>query len=334
MSHLGTACAVVFACLLMTTVYAAMQPPAANPRLASRWVDLGLDAERQGRLDQARDDLLQAAGLDKRYLPAWTLANFYLRLGDAENFWPWARRAALLNYDDLRPLLQLAHAMEPDAPPAVQRLGGGERLLRADLDYLIEQSRFDQAQQVARLLLARGSPQDRPRLIETAGRQIRAGNARYALELWNALFSPLDPERGVVLANGDLEHAPSGLAFDGRLPPAEGVSAKWQPSRLSFSLDGSQPESCALLEQVVPLAPARRYRLSFEYLTGVSEGVFWDLDGKESAALKPAETWQQAQSLFRAHASLGQLRLIYRREAGTVRSEGRLEIRNLHMEAL
>src|SRR5579863_9090020 len=60
----------------------------SNTRLSSAWMALGL--EHGG----TESDLLQAASVDRRYLPAWTLANFYFRAGNQKAFWPWARRAA------------------------------------------------------------------------------------------------------------------------------------------------------------------------------------------------------------------------------------------------
>jgi tetratricopeptide (TPR) repeat protein len=117
-----------------------------NPRLASAWMHLGLDAETEGNLIDAESDLLRAARVDRQYLPAWTLANFYFRRGDAANFWPWARRAAALTYDDYRPLLRLADALETSPQRVVTRLGSRPRLLRAYMDLLIGAGRADAAQ--------------------------------------------------------------------------------------------------------------------------------------------------------------------------------------------
>jgi tetratricopeptide (TPR) repeat protein len=105
-----------------------------NPRLASAWIHLGLDAEADGNLPEAEADLLQAARVDHLYLPAWTLANFYFRRGDRVRFWRWAERAAALTYDDYRPLLRLADVFDPCPQRVASRLGGGERLLRAYRD--------------------------------------------------------------------------------------------------------------------------------------------------------------------------------------------------------
>ena len=141
-----------------------------NPRLSSAWIQLGLDAEAEGNFPEAEADLLRAAGVDRLYLPAWTLANFYFRRGDAEKFWPWAERAARLTFDDYRPLLRLADALGTSPQRVARRLGGGAPLLRAYLDLLINAHRLDSARAVASLLAARHDPADRDRLAAFAER--------------------------------------------------------------------------------------------------------------------------------------------------------------------
>jgi hypothetical protein len=141
-----------------------------NPRLSPAWIHLGLDAEADGNLREAEMDLLHAARVDHLYLPAWTLANFYFRRGDADGFWLWAKQAARLTYDDYRPLLRLADALDTSPQRVALRLGGGAPLLRAYLDLLINAQRLDSAQEVARLLAALHDPADRARLAAFAER--------------------------------------------------------------------------------------------------------------------------------------------------------------------
>jgi len=141
-----------------------------NLRLSSAWIQLGLTAEADGNLQEAERDLLQASRVDRLYLPAWTLTNFYFRRGDAARFWPWAEQAARLTFDDYRPLLRMADGLEKSPQRVATRLGGGASLLRAYLDLLIDAKRFDSAQQVADLLAACHDPADHDRLAAFAER--------------------------------------------------------------------------------------------------------------------------------------------------------------------
>ena len=133
----------------------------------------------------------------------------------------------------------------------------------------MQSGQLAQAQQAARFL-GRAEPRKPPnshdaaRLIDLAERQIQAGRAADALELWNTVSAPLDPVHGPVLSNPNLVSAPGGLAFDWQLPHCDGIAATWQPSLLTFLLSGDQPDSCVLLEQVVPLAKDAGYRLQFQ----------------------------------------------------------------------
>jgi len=322
----------------------------ANPRDATAWIAKGLAAERRNDMEVAQYDLLEATRIDHRYTPAWTLTNFYFRRASSGNygpgpFWRWARRTAGLTYDDFRPLLTLAHSLDPNPRSVIEKLGGGTRLLCADLDYLVQQKRLSQAQEVARILMQqrRNEKADGPRLIALADRQIRAGRARDAVELWNAASTPLDPEHGPILANQDLMTVPTGVAFDWHLPHGGGFTSAWRPGQLKFSLSGDQPDDCVLLEQMILIARGKLYRLRFEYITdGLTSptGLVWDLDRATGGALSAASSWRAAESVLRPPASsgetirLGALHLSYRRKAGTTRTVGQIEIRRLTIDVL
>lgn len=141
-----------------------------NPRLSSAWIQLGLDAEADGNLAEAEMDLLRAASVDRLYVPAWTLVNFYFRRDDEAKFWPWAKRAAELTSDDYRPLLRLADTLDTSPQRVATRLGGGAPLLRAYLDILINAHHLDPAREIAGLLSARHDPVDQERLAAFAER--------------------------------------------------------------------------------------------------------------------------------------------------------------------
>src|SRR5208282_2217428 len=66
----------------------------ANPRSSAAWMALGLLQDSTGDPLAAEQSLQQAAQVDRQYLPAWTLSNFYFRRANRERFWLWADRAA------------------------------------------------------------------------------------------------------------------------------------------------------------------------------------------------------------------------------------------------
>ncbi len=123
-----------------------------NPRFSSAWITLGIEAERAGDPAGAEAMLLEAARVDHQFLPAWTLTNFYFRRGDPSSFWPWAKRAAALTFDDYRPLLQLCDRLNPHPAEVIERLTGGPLLMRAYIDLLIGEHRQSEAEAVSGLL--------------------------------------------------------------------------------------------------------------------------------------------------------------------------------------
>jgi tetratricopeptide (TPR) repeat protein len=305
----------------------------ANPRSGSAWITLGLLEEASGAHSSAERSLRHAAQVDHQYLPAWTLSNFYFRQASRELFWAWADRAASLTYDDFRPLLRLCDQFEPDPARMLAHFGDTRRLRPAYLDFLIGDNRLEAAQQVARGMLAERA--NDPHLVDLADRQLRAGNTASAIELWNAAsgFPAIDPSAGSILTNGDLARAPLNLGFDWRLGQTDGVAQTWRPSELVFTLSGSQPEACVLLEQTIYLVP-RHFRLRFDYMTGTPSptGLHWSLGDIEGPRIEPSPAWREGAFDLPRQRGVRELKLFYRREPGTTRTEGRIEIRNLRLE--
>jgi tetratricopeptide (TPR) repeat protein len=306
----------------------------ANPRSSAVRIAFGLLEEACGHLSSAEQSLREAALMDHEYLPAWTLANFYFRRANREQFWAWADRVTALAYQDLRPLLRLADQFEPDPARMLAHFHDAPSLRPSYLNFLIGENRLDAAQQVAR-----GMSEDRandPHLIDLADRQLRAGNALPAIELWNVAsgFSPIDPSAGRILTNGDLARAPLNLGFDWRVGQAEGVTQSWKPSELTFTFSGAQPESCVLLEQTIFLVRGH-FRLRFDYLAddGPTTGVHWSLDNIEGPSIEPGSQWREGAFDLPRTQGLRNLKLSYRRKRGTTRTEGRIEVRNLRLEA-
>ncbi len=303
-----------------------------NPHSSSAWIALGLLEDRLGDARSAERSLLQAAMVDHQYLPAWTLTNFYFRWANRDEFWRWADRSATLGYDDFGPLLRLCDRFERDPTRLLAHFQDSRGLGAAYLNILIGENRLDAAQQVAR-----GMSEDRANdryLAGLADWQLRAGNAAYAMELWNAAagFPPIEPATGRVLTNGDLARAPSNVGFDWRLGQIEGVAQRWMPGELQITLSGSQPEACVLLEQRIFLVP-RNLCLRFDYRTDEeATGIHWSLDAREGPPIEPSSHWNEGTFDLPRADGIRSLKLFYRREPGTVRAEGRIEVRNLRLE--
>ena len=318
-----------------------------NPRDSAAWMGLGLAAERNGDMEQARDCFLEAEKVDRQYLPAWTSANFFFRRGNDLQFWRAATRAAAMSYDDLAPLIELADHREPDAIAALQRLGNSAGLERGYLRLLIRQGRWQEAEDVSVRLSLRGDARDRELLLHFTDRLIEAKKGPAALRAWNRLQQFPAPERASrgMLVNQNFQTQPSGHGFDWRVTEPPRGSVHWDRSKLEFWLADSIPDACTLLEQWV-LLDRGPYRLRFQYRTdGLAEetGLRWRLlhDGREaasSAVLAPApkriSDGTFAEWNFQvAKADLYQLAWIYSRVPGTIHHEGRAELAFVGLEA-
>ncbi len=318
---------------------------ALNPYDSDSRIELGLRAEVAGDLSTAEQYLSDAARLDHTYEPRWTMANFYFRRGDRNQFWTWARRAAEMAYHDQSALFDLCWRISDDPEEiAGKLLPDRPRITAQYLGYLLERNRLDAAVPMARRVLAGGRREDLPLLFTYCDRMIQAGREADAVEAWNGLARPgwtgrnrLAPARGEVVTNGDFAGEFLSRGFDWRAVPANGVSAvrSGPPDGLRISLSGRQPERCALLEQYVPLPPARALRFRVHYRTsgvGPASGIRWrvmDAGGKITLGTSgELANDSGAEAAFVVMVppgvALGRLVLEYERMPGAMRTEGSL----------
>jgi len=318
-----------------------------NPRDSAAWMELGLAAERDGDKEQAAACLLEAEKVDRQYQPAWTSTNFFFRRANDLQFWRAAKRAAAMSYDDPAPLIELADHREPNAIAALERLGNSAHLERGYLRYLMGQSRWQEAEEVAARLSLLGDAVDRELLLNFTDHLIEANQGGAALTMWNRLqqFPSADRATRGILVNRNFERQPSGHGFDWRVTQPPRGSVHWEPSKLEFWLAGSTPDACTLLEQWVMLDPGR-YRLRFGYRTeGLAEetGLRWTVrhGGREEAsspllvrAPRRVPNGNVAEWNFRVtKAGLYELAWIYRRVPGTTHQEGHAELAFAGLEA-
>lgn len=324
---------------------------ALNPWDALTRIRLGLMLEAAGDVGRAEQSLLAAAGFNRQYAPSWALANFYFRRRDEARFWPWARRAFLMAYDDCTPLFRLCWNVTADSGRILQTAIPDRRNVLAQfLAFLLDQNRIAGGQAAAQRLIPLAESSDTGVLLRYCERAMDAGLAASSVGVWNRMcerrlvpFDPLEPARGLSLTNPSLRRPFLERCFDWRVSaPAEvSVFALSDDGGLKVAFSGRQPEGFEILTQYMPVEPGRRYRVRFEYRTqdiAPASGLGWLVvpasgsgqPAGRSAALASQEwRWEQFEFSAPPAASIVRLVLQYRRAAGTTRGEGWLLLRRV-----
>ena len=306
-----------------------------DPLNSAVWIRRGLEAEFDGDFARAEKFLLQAARVDKLFDPRATLANYYYRRNDAEQFWRWTRAALEIGYGDLRPLFRLCWRMSGDPEVIRSRaLPPDRKVLRDYLSFLLEENRLDAAEPIARELAGAATSEDAGVLLDFIDR-------RPLVSAWNPLcvrgvipFSPIAVDR--PLTNGDFRFVPTSRGFDWRVPQSPDINAvRLDPHALRIDLSGRQPEHCELLSQFVPLPAARTCRLGFTYQTAgfpAESGLQWRILAAATPSLSSGD-WKHVELTFATReGGLARLTLGYDRAAGTTRSEGSITLRDVELE--
>jgi len=329
------------------------QAVALKPADARNLISLGLSYEAQGNSEKAESYLLQAARVDRQYLPAWTLANFYLRRDNEAQFWHWAERSGAMVYGDPAPLFRLCGSWKEDGN-LIDRLHLRRPEVRAAyLSYLLGQGRTDIIGAAVERVFELARKEDVAVLLSACDRLIGDNRVPAALRIWNRLaaakqipFRQIEPG-GESLTNGTFATEPSSRGFDWRLRDVAGVSAfaleNGRGIRLTFS--GKQPESCTPLVQFVPVETGGQYEVRFTYGTsGIASGsglcwrVFNANTDRVLAESQPFASDQDRLSQFRfstpAGVGLVRLELNYQRAAGTTRIEGLMTLREVAVRAI
>ena len=332
----------------------------AAPRDVPTMLDLALALEASSDAAAAEQTLLVAADIDPGFLPRWSLANFYLRQNREADYWHWTRSA--LEADPS----QTATAMDL----SWRAFGDGDFILsqgvpdlpavnRAYFEYLVDTQRLGSMLTLWPRVEPALTPSDLPNVSLYLDRLLLADEVSLAVDVWNGLVArgfigleQISLDHGPYLTNGDFTELISGLGFDWKVPPAEGVTrvqatgaTPGEIAALEIRLSGAQPEYTPLLLQIAPIQPGRRYVMVYEYATQQlppETGVGWLVrDARteqiiaEPLSLENAEDfWYETSFTFDApeDVSLLQLELKYQRVPGTTRQRGRFVMRNLRLE--
>ncbi|HLK20512.1 MAG TPA: hypothetical protein VKT81_16260 [Bryobacteraceae bacterium] len=306
-----------------------------NPSNSRNWIALGLQLELSGNSGEAEQCYLRAARSDRQYLPAWTLANYYVRRNDAARFWPWAQDAARMSYGDLRPLFRLAFEMSPNPDTVLEKMVAP----RSNVEHQFLQELLDRnldASAVAKRILSRADREDVRPLLSWTNRLIenkRLGEARL---LWNALAAKrlIPYPQTALLTNADFSHDPLPQGgFDWRITLPAGVDLGRSSEGLRLEFSGRQPEKFQLLSQSLGVPPGG-YRLSFEYRTVDIRGTTnlrWQTGAVSLPPLPVAENWTEWSNTLVADRTTDELALLMDRQPGTLRPEGIVYLRGLKL---
>lgn len=314
----------------------------ADPRLTTARVERALAREQAGNLVQAELDLRVAAGLDRTQLPAWSLANFYLRRGDIPRFWEWARRTAAIPGSNRNSVYSLTWQVTPNPALLLRTIVPWERDGRVQfLAFLVKQHPAESAAVISQLVDSTGRG-DMELLLDTADCFLESGQVVPAVAAWNRL-AVAAPERASVvggvdgpwLTDPDFRQAPLFRGFAWRLHTVDGVSFARNPSRgeLTMELSGQQPETTPLIDQFLPLSPGR-YRFTWKAVVdGIREESFvWSVGQGDATIAYGTIGLAGALEIRTQQAIVGRLVLTYRRLAGTARAAGLLRLSGLRWE--
>jgi tetratricopeptide (TPR) repeat protein len=314
---------------------------AENPRDALAWIELGLLDEAAGRSEDAERKLREAVRRSRRYVPRWTLANFYFRAGREAEFWREARAAAAITFIDPAPLYRLCWRVDPDGERIRERVvpAGSRRALADFVTFLLAEGHVAGLSGAARALAAMGDPADGERLRSVCDRLIAAGRWEEAWGIWAGLTGREAGYDGVV-QNGTFRHTPGGQGFDWRVERVAGYAAVLTLGGLRLTLDGTQPaEGADLLRQALILPSGTKWRLTAETTEREGAAEVTDLYWRITDPAENGRVWAVGEPLPGSGRAVldfegtgpAWLILAERRKPGRMRWEGSVTLKRVEV---
>jgi tetratricopeptide (TPR) repeat protein len=321
---------------------------------AASWVKLGLLSEAGDDIPQAEKSLLRAADADSTFLPSWSLANFYFRQQNASRFWYWAKRAGDMAPDDVTPLFRLAWYVDPNAQEIENRLQMKRPAVEGQfVNFLLTQGDPQAVEDAALHLLRTSDKQSTETLLGACDWLLEHQRPDLALALWNSLAPRTgSPSLGAdsPVTNSDFGKSPLSHGFDWHLATVDGVSSflNANPNALGFEFSGEEPDSFQLLNQTAPVHGNTSYALTVDYgTTGIpaGSGIAWQVTDARTGALLARTTSLSSENggkptgrtttCFTTPQETGfvNLSLLYQRQPGTVRVDGKLALTDVRLAA-
>ena len=327
-----------------------------NPFSAESWIQLGLSAEMEQRdVPTAERYYLQAAKVDRMYLPKWTLTNFYFRQQRENEFFTWAKASLAISSFSPYPVFDEMWLFSPDAAKIASWMPERPRILVQYAIFLADSHQFEAIPPIVqRLVTAAGShdPAGNGRdglIAPIEDRLLAAGDLQPALQIWTSMkqgkwIDLPTPTLEHPLTNGDFHIPFFGHGFDWAAVAPNGVRVEQLPDQkeVRITLAGTQPENCPLLQQYVPLDPNHSYRLQWTATAqGIQtpSGLAWRLHAVRNnppADLNSSELLNSSSATWDfkppAGSGLFLLSLEYSRPIGSTRASGSVDLRSVSVE--
>ncbi len=325
---------------------------ALNPYEAQGWLQLGFDAEFR-RHDEAAAEkcYLQAAAVDKMFLPKSTLANFYFRRENEPAFLYWAKQALSVTPYSADPIFAQMWLMDPNPGKLEAGIPDRPGILVQYASFLMNVRQFSAVPPIIKKTVdAAGSANPEWYGLTTVigpimDQLLWSGYPDAALQIWSRLKSAgwirlPTPSGERPITNGAFRSPIWNHGFDWTVLGNSGIffNQYWNTGEVRFDFSGDEAERCALMQQWIPLLAGRKYRLEWNGTSvGLSKpaGVSWHLRFRHGSAESPDITsaspgiWE-----FKApdQAEMVLLTLEYERPVGEMRANGALILQSVSVQ--
>lgn len=327
---------------------------ALNPFDFQSLIQIGFVEEFQKRdLAAAEHYYLNAADVNKMFLPKWTLANFYFRRERSDQFFHWATATLAITPYSPDPVFTQMWLMSQDAVNIAHAIPNRPRTLLAYAWFLSNNHEYAAIPPIVQRLISVAGKRDphawgRDDLLAAIeDRLIAAGDRDGSLSVWASMvragwLQQSVPSGDHPLTNENFKLSFFQHGFDWIVAEVDGIRIEQFPSdgslRIQFS--GDEPERANVLQQVVPLDVNRTYNLRWDVesrLADLPSGLRWHLQSVEGVGGPDLLSGDVVQTKnqgwqFRLPSGTGlyRLSLDYARPLGHSRATGAIVIKGVY----
>lgn len=311
-----------------------------NPGNAEALMNLGLLAQRDGKLALAERYLLDATKRAHLLKPYWTLANFYFQTNQFSKMFPVIRESleivsppsSDLTRFDVSPIFDLCWRAGATPQQLLDLTPHRKSLLFSYYFSAMQNGNIEAALLVFPLLLPIFDPAEsvqRNALSGLCGQLLVRGRTAEAVAVWNQLVksavlksTPLNPARGESMADPGLKYGFQNNDFGWQVKSADHLQTAAGDGWIQFSFDGKQQERVLLMTKNLPVLGGRTYKIVWK---ATSEAIAAESGLAIGLASRTAELPVSCPALLSTKDGRGECRFTTPAETDLVRMEFRYE---------